>query len=157
MKQKLFTLLAACALVLSSCTTVKQTATTAAVETSIHQYPTVADLDIKNKVEARTTWGFRPFHIGEPKLEVAKGNLIAETLKANNADVLLEPQVIFTRTSYGERVLTISGYPAAFKNFRKATEADLEALKATRCCPENQRTVYNVARNNIFKKLFGKK
>lgn len=157
MKQKLITLLAVCALVLSSCTTVKQTASTAGVETGIYQYPTVADLDIKGKVEARTTWSFRPFHVGEPKLEVAKGNLIAETLKAHDADVLLEPQVIFTRTSYGERVLTISGYPAAFKNFRKATEADIEALKATRGCPESQRTIYNVSRSNFFKKLFGKK
>lgn len=151
MKYNIFTILACGILAFSSCTTIKKSATTAEVETRVQQYPLVADLDIRPKVEVSTSWNFVPFHFGEPSVGVAKGNLIAETIKENNADILLEPQVIFTKTSFGERKLIITGYPASFKNFRNATEADLEALKA--CPTKNERTVYNAVPDNIFSKI----
>ena len=74
--------------------------------------------------------------------------LIAETLKANNADVLLEPQFSFQKTSYGERVLIVTGFPATFKNFRKATADDLEAIKA--CRYANEKTDYNDCGGKLF-------
>ena len=136
------------ALTLASCSTVTKTAATADVNTAIYQYPTVADLERKAKVEKDMTWSFRPFHLGEPKLDTAKGNLVAETLKENDADVMLEPQFIFSRTSYGERRLTLTGFPAKFKNFRKASKEDIEALKAN--TTPNERTLYNVAKKKLF-------
>lgn len=148
MKRLLFALTCCTLLVLSSCTTLTKTATTADVQTGIYQYPTVADLDVKSKVESTKTWSFRPFHLGEPSLSLAKGNLIAETLKEQDADVILEPQFIFTRTSYGERRLTLTGFPAKFKNFRRASASDLEALKTN--AQPNERTHYNVAKRNIL-------
>ncbi len=143
-------IIVACALtlVLASCSTVRKTATTVGVNTGVYQYPTVADLEVKDKVEKVMTWGFRPFHLGEPSLDVAKGNLMAETLKEQDADVMLEPQFIFSRTSYGERRLTLIGYPAKFKDFRKATPQDIEALKVN--VKPNDRKVYNVAKKKFF-------
>lgn len=151
MKYNIIMILACSFLAFSSCTTIKKTATSVDVQTGIYQYPTVADLEIHPKVEVSKTWNFIPFHWGEPSVSLAQGNLIAEIVKENNADILLEPQVIFTKTSFGERKLIITGYPASFKNFRKATESDLDALKA--CPPENKRTVYNSLSNNILSKI----
>lgn len=135
-------------LLLSSCSTVTKTATAVDVNNIINTYPEVVDLDIQPKVTQSMTWNFRPFHIGEPKTSTAKGNLIAETLKANNADVLLEPQFSFQKTSYGERVLIVTGFPATFKNFRKATADDLEAIKA--CRYANEKTDYNDCGGKLF-------
>lgn len=85
------------------------------VESTVVTYPEVADLEIQQKATQTMTWSFRPFHLGEPSKQVAQGNLVAQLLKANNADVLLEPQFVFERTSYGERVLTVTGFPATYK------------------------------------------
>ena len=129
--KKILISIATCSLLLiTSCTTVTKTATTANVDNNVTTYPTVADLDVQNKVSQSITWSFAPCNWGEPKLSTAKGNLISETLKAANADVLLEPQFTFEKTSYGERKLTVSGFPATYKNFRKATDKDIEAIKA---------------------------
>ena len=152
MKNLFLTIACGLALMLASCSTMTKTAATANVKTGIYQYPTVADLDIKDKVEKEMTWSFRPFHLGEPKLSDAKGNLIAETLKECDADVMLEPQFISSRTSFGERRLTLTGFPAKFKNFRRATKEDIEALKANDT--PNTRTLYNVTKKKKFLGLF---
>ncbi len=146
-------MIAGVVLTLSSCTTLTRTASTTNVQTGVHQYPTVADLDIKDKVENTLEWNFRPFHIGEPSLTLAKGNLIAETLKKHDADILLEPQFIFTKSSFGIRRLVVTGFPAKFKDFRKATDQDLKALEAGG--KTNVRTVYNIANKKSILKILG--
>ena len=99
--KKIFLLPAICsALLLSSCTTVYKTADTADVKNHVNTYPEVADLDVQAKVTKTMTWSFRPFYLGEPKKSTAKGNLISDVLKENNADVLLEPQFHFEKTQY---------------------------------------------------------
>ena len=138
---------------LASCSTVTKTATTVDVNSNINTYPEVDDLVVPPTVNQTMTWNFRPFHIGEPKTSTAKGNLLAETLKANNADIMLEPQFTFEKTSYGERVLAVTGFPATFKNFRKATAEDLEAIKA--CRYENNKTKFNSPSGKLFG-VFGK-
>lgn len=52
-------------------------------------------------------------------------------VEESNADILLEPQIKTTRTfmNLGGGSVTITGYPASFKDFRKASEADLDALQ----------------------------
>lgn len=132
--KKYYSLLAtvSCGLMLlASCTTLKKTATAADVANGIYQYPVVADMTVQEKIESSMQWSFRPFHLGEPKLEVAKGNLVADVLKQHNADVLLEPQFKFTKQPFGMRHLVVTGFPATYGEFRKATEADLEAIKVT--------------------------
>lgn len=144
MKRILYLSLALTALLLASCTTVRKTAATSDIRTEVMQYPTVADLDVLPKVEQTITWNFVPFHWGQPSLDVRKTNLQAEVIKAAGADVLLESQFVFTKRSFGERTLTVTGYPAKFKNFRKATPEDLEAL--SKVIPAPQQKVYKVSR-----------
>ncbi len=151
--KKIFLLPAICsALLLSSCTTVYKTADTADVKNHVNTYPEVADLDVQAKVTKTMTWSFRPFYLGEPKKSTAKGNLISDVLKENNADVLLEPQFHFEKTQYGQRTLTVSGYPATYKNFRKATDADLNAIKV--CTDSNEKKQYNHEKSGFLFKIF---
>lgn len=144
MKRILYLSLALTALLFASCTTVRKTATTSDIKTQVMQYPTVADLDVLPKVEQTITWNFVPFHWGQSPLDVRKTNLQAEVIKAAGADVLLESQFVFTKRSFGERTLTVTGYPAKFKNFRKATPEDIEAL--SKVLPAQQQKVYKVSR-----------
>lgn len=69
-----------------------------------------------------------------------------------NADVLLEPQFHFEKTQYGQRSLTVSGYPATYKNFRKATDADLNAIKV--CTDSNEKKQYNHEKSGFLFKIF---
>lgn len=154
MNKLTMTALSGALLLITSCTTVTKTASTEEVCNKITSYPEVVDLDIQTKMEHRMTWTFKPFHIGEPKLSTAKGNLISEALAATKADVLLEPQFSFTKTAYGERVLVVTGFPATYKNFRKATPADIEAIKA--CNGKNEKVQYNNGGSGLFG-IFGKK
>ena len=137
-----------------SCTTMKKsTSTTISVNSSVLQYPTVADLDVHKKAETTVKWGFVPFNWGQPPLELRQKNLTADMIKDANADILLEPQIVFTKQPYGERTLTITGYPATFKNFRKATNEDLEALKAVD--KPSERKVHVISQP-WYKKIIGK-
>ena len=138
-------LLLACIAALTSCTVTQKTAVTAPVtDVVVKQYPTVADLKVKpQKVERTETWPFVPFNWGQPSMKVRKGNMVADMLAENGADVLLEPQTVFTKRFLGPRKLTITGYAATFSNFRKATKEDLEALDMD--VPAHEKTVYNVA------------
>lgn len=147
MNKLALSLLSGALLLVTSCTTVTKTATTADVDNCIASYPEVVDLEIQGKVTRTMTWSFKPCYIGEPKKSTAKGNIIAETLKETNADVLLEPQFTFEKVAYGERVLTVTGYPATYKNFRKATPADIEAIKA---CNPNGKIKYNAGTAGLF-------
>ena len=155
MKKQILFLLACMALFLTSCSTMrKSTASSMMVESGIYQYPTVADLNVKEKVERQVTWPYRFFKFNEPSLATRKANLMADILKENNADILLEPQVTFIKRPFGARKLTITGYPAVFKNFRKATEQDLKALQVVIPAPEMK--VYQVS-EPWYKRIFKKK
>jgi hypothetical protein len=112
----------------TSCATVSNTATTAPVSNSVEQYPTVANLDVDSqKVEKTVTWNWTPFG-SLYSFEQRRQNLTADLLKEKNADVLVEPQYTYTKHSFGPRTLTIYGFPAHLKNFRKATPDDVSAI-----------------------------
>lgn len=135
------------ALMLASCTTIRKTATTTNVSTSICQHPVVAEGEVKAKVTATTTWTWNPFM--SDKFEVKKGNLVAETLKTSDADVLLEPQFIISKKSFGKRSITVMGFPVKYKSFRKATDDDLKAIKAVN--EYNSTVKYNVTKGDVVK------
>lgn len=114
----------------TSCKTVRKvTSATENIKTEIIQYPTTADLDIQEKVEKTVTWNFSILNYLHPSLETRKKNLIADIVKENNADILIDAQSSFTLIPFGKRTLTITGYPGTFKNFRKASIKDIEAYK----------------------------
>ncbi len=149
-------LLLICVALFSSCKVTQKMAVTAPVEdVGVHQYPTVADLDVKpQKVTKTEEWNYVPFNWGQPSLEIRKGNMIAEMVETNGGDVLLEPQTVYTKRAFGKRSLTVSGFVASFDNFRKATDEDLEALEIG--YRNSERPVYNVAKKPLFPNLMKK-
>lgn len=132
--------LAACicaATVLASCDTVQQSADTVKIDAKVMQVPTVADLNVKTeRVQATQTWKWKFFSIGQPSLAQRKKNLVYDIVSEAKADVLIEPQVRLTKKLFGTRTLTISGYPATYKNFRTPSEADLKAIRVANGMPE---------------------
>lgn len=124
---KLLSVALVCLFWLGSCTTIQKTASTADVEVNVWQYPMVADLEIApEKISQTTTWSGI---FSTMSYETRCDNLTAEMLNGADADVLVEPNYIHLKEFPGQHTLTISGFPAKFKNFRKATDKDLEALR----------------------------
>lgn len=115
----------------SSCRTLKKaTSTTQNIEVNVKQYPTVVDLNVaQEKVEKTITWEYSLFQFCQPSYNDRRDNLIADIVKENGADVLLEVQSTYKKVPFGQRSLTITGYPATYKNFRKAGKEDLRALE----------------------------
>lgn len=132
--------LAACAcaaISITSCQMVQQTADTVGIDAKVVQVPTVADLDVQpQRVTNTQTWRWRFLNVDQLSLGQRKLNLIYDMVNEAKADVLVEPQVRFTKKFFGERSLTISGYPASYKNFRKPTAEDLKAIRAANGTPE---------------------
>ena len=90
----------------------------------IIQNPTIADLDVNGaKVSGRAVAKF-----GE-NIEEVKILLVAEVLRKANADVLVEPRYAF-ETVNNETTISVSGYPATYKNFRPIKEEDLKLIKS---------------------------
>lgn len=145
-----------CVMVLSSCTITQNTSVTAPVTNlEVKQYPTVADLEVNpQKVSKTEEWDFVPFNIGQPSMKIRKNNMVADILKDNNADVLLEPQTVFVKQPFGKRTLTITGFSAKFSNFRKATDEDLKALEVVGT-PSATNKIYNVNKKNVIKEVDG--
>lgn len=148
MNKYILSILACVALLMGSCTTVKKTATSVPVSHTVAQYPTVTDLEVMPKVEASCEW----FSLcnNSSKLMRKRGNLVAETLKSKDADVLLEPHFIIVKSGPFSRKVTVIGYPAKYKNFRKASASDIEALKAAGNVPASPATVYNSSKGGLF-------
>lgn len=86
--------------------------------------PTIVDLDVNGaKVSGRAVAKF-----GE-NIEDVKILLVAEVLRKANADVLVEPRYAF-ETVNNETTISVSGYPATYKNFRPIKEEDLKLIKS---------------------------
>ena len=86
--------------------------------------PTIVDLDVNGaKVSGRAVAKF-----GE-NIEDVKTLLVAEVLRKANADVLVEPRYAF-ETVNNETTISVSGYPATYKNFRPIKEEDLKLIKS---------------------------
>ena len=84
--------------------------------------PTIVDLDVNGaKVSGRAVAKF-----GE-NIEDVKILLVAEVLRKANADVLVEPRYAF-ETVNNETTISVSGYPATYKNFRPIKEEDLKLI-----------------------------
>ncbi|MDO5395691.1 MAG: hypothetical protein Q4F07_06985 [Bacteroidales bacterium] len=124
---KKYLLVAATAIALTSCTTVSHTAKTEDVETHVYNL-TVADMDVsKDKVSKTTSWNWTP--LSTVSVEAQKEKATAELLQEKKADVLVEPQYTVKRRGLfrgGE--VTVTGYPATYRNFRPMTKDDAEAI-----------------------------
>lgn len=147
---------------LASCAAFRSsTATVAQVETNVKQFPTIVDLDIQQQRITKTvSWNW--LSLEKYNLSMRKKNLMADVIEESNADILVSPQFKYVKVPFGRRTLTVTGYPATFKSFRKATEKDLDllGLSIKHCvllediCTSNVE-VYKKA--NIFQRIVGKK
>ncbi|MCD7722106.1 MAG: hypothetical protein LUI09_07750 [Prevotellaceae bacterium] len=121
MKKSIF-LICAIAAVVTSCTTTKKTASTGNV-TAAMAAVVVSDLDVSNQ---KITYTYTPTS------SVRKGGMhnciraaISEALSVNGGgDVLVETQeAVVYKTVMGKvKHVTVTGYPAKYKNFRSADE-----------------------------------
>ncbi len=137
--KNLFIILMASAFAMTSCSTVYKTATTRNVEPTIAAV-TLSDLDVSNEKITYTLI---------PTKKVRRGGLkncintaISEALALNGGDVLIETQqAIITRGGGVMRKIksvTVTGYPAKYKNFRPADDKTLkEALVNGRVGPQH--------------------
>ncbi len=136
-------------LILTSCSVTKNSYSVSRIKTSIEQYPIVADIEVGEKIEKTETWIYNPFIINNPSLEIRTNNLISDMVKSSNADVLIEPETVYVKKAFGRRSITVSGYPAKFKNIRKATEKDLEILRCD--SKAHAKNVYPINFNDKYK------
>ena len=115
------------ALALASCTTVKQTATTANVNSQLLT-ATVADLEVSNERVSTEYITTAPVRRGGMSnvLHAAEQKLLKE--KAPGYDLLVEPEYTTERVSYlifGSKVtkVIVSGRPARYKNFHSLDDS----------------------------------
>lgn len=110
---------------ISSCAVVKThtTKTSEIYSSGVIQKPVVVDLDVKDtKVTGTATAS------SSTLITAAKNDAVYEALKSSNADILIEPK-FETVTAKGTTTVTVTGYPATYKNFRPITEKDTTFLK----------------------------
>ena len=111
---------------LMSCSSVAKfsTAKTIDITPTIVQKPTVADMQVNEKKVMGTYTG----KLKTTTLETIKSEAVASALKSVNADILVEPR--FDTTINGSQTtVTVSGFPATFKNFRAMKEEDIPLMK----------------------------
>lgn len=115
------------ALTLCSCSTITHTSQTAGVDTQIYNL-TVADLKVAEKKDSVTVdWKWNP--LSEISLKAQKETATHALLKANDADVLVEPEYIVNRRGiFRGGSVTVTGYPASYSDFRPMTTNDAEKL-----------------------------
>ena len=105
---------------MTSCTTVKKTATTVDVNNALNSCSTV-DLEVSPQ---RISYTFLPEKkVLRGGLENVYSSAVKEALKENgNADVLVAPEYVtnIKKGLLGKKVksVVVSGYPAKYKNFR---------------------------------------
>lgn len=104
-------------LCVTSCTTVKKTATTQDVSTVIAA-GSEADLEVSQK---KISFYYDvPRSVRKGGTNSVKATAVAEALKANgNADILVNPQFDMKIRRGAIHEVTVTGYPATYKNFRK--------------------------------------
>lgn len=127
--KKLF-IVAVAAIALSSCSTITHTASVEPVNTEVYNRSN-ADLNVSTQ---KISYTFTPNatyrRAGEKAVKAAA---VAKALEANGkADVLVAPQfeVKKTRGLFSTKVkyVTVTGYPATYKNVHPTTKAEAEVV-----------------------------
>lgn len=87
-------------------------------------HPVMADLDVRNtKVSGEAT--------GPATSQAAlRVQAVASAVKDSGADLLVEPIFDINPVSSSRIVVTVTGFPANYRNFRKATLDDLPFIEA---------------------------
>ncbi len=104
----------------NSCKTIKSTTVkeTDVSGPTVIQKPVIADLDVKEAKVSGSFSGSSSFSVSH-----AKEMAVADALKSSNSDVLVEPRYEISK-SFRKIEVTVTGYPATYKNFRPMEAAD---------------------------------
>ncbi len=88
------------------------------------QKPVIVELDVKQAKVTATTSG----KLGS-NIETLKAAAVSQAVKTAGADVLVEPtyNIISQR---GTSTVTVTGFPATYKNFRDIQAEDVPLIKA---------------------------
>lgn len=88
---------------------------------------TGADLDISPiKISKTVTWTLNflsPLSIDQRKI-----NLINDLCKEAGADILIDAQFTYKKRILGGGKMTVTGYPAKYRNFRSLTQTEIDSL-----------------------------
>lgn len=146
--QLLFLFACSSILVLSACKSTSHTSVSSDVQgPTVIQKPVIADLDVSEKrVEGKAS--AKGSTLGEVK-ELA----IYDALEKSNSDVLIEPRFDIEK-SFNRIDVTVSGYPATYKNFRPMEIQDTIFVDRTKLNTTSigQQTTRN---NGRTKKILG--
>lgn len=115
-------------IVFASCSSTKSTTNTAKTlniyGSGVIQKPVIVDLDVKQTKVTATVNG----KLGS-NIEALKAEAVSVAVKNAQADVLVEPTYTIV-SNRGTSTVTVSGFPATYKNFRDITLEDVPLIKA---------------------------
>ncbi|MCW5900024.1 MAG: hypothetical protein KIT10_12215 [Flavobacteriales bacterium] len=113
-------------LCLGSCTELLPTQTAKSLNIygpGVIHHPVIVDLDVQGTKISASATGLASNIAG------LRNDAISNAVKMAGADVLVEP-VFETKPQGGRIVVTVTGFPATYKNFRPAQQADVPLLEA---------------------------
>ena len=113
---------------LASCASTKSTTNTSKTlniyGSGVIQKPVIVDLDVKQTKVTATAKG----KLGS-NIDALKAEAVSMAVKNTQADVLVEPTYTIV-SNRGSSTVTVSGFPATYKNFRDITVEDVPLIKA---------------------------
>lgn len=129
--------------------------TTMSPSPSIYATPLMAELEVSSE---RITYAERinksiksmTYVEVEQLASREKETVIANAVKANNADVLVAPTVNIATDVNHNLVIVVNGYPAVYKNFRSVTAADSVFINKNQIIDPKDYKVTNSF--NVFKR-----
>lgn len=121
MKRYIALIILITAIAISSCSTAKlsttEVTTTEIDKLGVQQQPLLTDLDVKETKVSGVANG------SSTAIAKLKQEAVAQALEKSNADILIEPTYSI-ETKSTKSTVTVTGFAANYKNFRKKTEAD---------------------------------
>ena len=118
---------------------------------SVFALPVMAELSVSNEritYAERINKSIKTMTDAEVEALAAseKETVIANAVKANNADVLVAPTVNITTDASNYLVIVVCGYPAVYKNFRTATVADTVFIKgAEQSATDDSKSIFPIS------------
>ena len=90
-------------------------------DSGVFHLAVIADLDVsQTKITGRVSGS-------SSEIQLLRVRAINNALATNNADVLLEPRFTYETIGFTTNV-TVTGFPASYKNFRTITERDADLI-----------------------------
>jgi predicted small secreted protein len=108
----------------------------------IVQKPLLVDLNVQETKVTGSAIGKTTSNIEQLKKEA-----VANALKTANADILVEPKYVIENTNRSITV-TVTGYPATYKNFRQIKEEDINLIKGTQTILNQNSTTSQTSTND---------